>query len=591
MLLEERLERETHIFDGIKDIPLIPELDMVPDVDYLVDSMENILYPIIEENKVIVVSGAFFGDEGKGKLVDAIARHPDIMMLLRANSGENAGHTVTINGVDYIFHLMPSGIMVPGKKCLIGPECVMDPVSFMENEISKLLENNIPYDNLFIGNTYITLPQHKLLDFLSKPDNASTLKGISEVHSAKVRKRGIRMDHLVGPRDVMVNRLRKELKEYSNFLMGEGLDETDVIDRVEAMNAGGIKRFPDHVLGFAKVGKSAGDKVEFLVDLYDHFVLNNNDFPRRADTRYMFRRGLNNGQKGLIECAQSYCLGNENEKHWGSATSASTSADGTIASAAYNLRKHKTAVINIGKVPASRVGIGSNVIGLVPQTWFSDQGIDTLDKLVGKCEKTEEIEKLYFSSIQDNGVFSPAVYTDTDGTELLVNEALAITWSRKFGEKGATTQKPRVLGFFDCVMHYEVNDVQGDYLSISAVDRLDDCDKVAVVVGYVYHDDKVVAMESNGKMYKNGDIIRPGEQMPTEQVLKYCHPIMKVMDGWKDSPIASNKRDPDSPLPEQLKKFIGVIEHTTGSEVISIGNGKESDNLINIRREYTQKAV
>ncbi len=583
--LEQRLEHDLEVFEGLRDLPRIQELDVVPDREYVVSSMEGVLYPLIDRHQVFVVSGAFFGDEGKGKIVDAIARHPGIRIVMRANSGENAGHTVTIDGVDYIFHLMPSGILVPDKKCLIGSECAMDPVSFMDNEVGKLIDHNFSYkDRLFVGNTYITLPHHKLLDFLTKPPNASTLKGISEVHSSKVRKRGIRMDHIFGPRDGMVRRLGKELRTYMEFLHYEGADDGDVIARCAEMNTPSLKRFPEHVINFAKAGKTIDQKVDFLLALYDAVVKDNNLFPQRADTRFMFRQGLREGQKALLECAQSYVLGNENEIHWSSSTSASTSSAGTVASAAYNQSKHPTVTINIGKVPPSRVGLGSNPIGVVPQTWFSDQGIDTLDRLTGKCEDTARIESLYFSSIQDNGLFRPAVFRDKDGSELLVNEALAITWSRKFGEKGATTQKPRVLGFFDCVMHYEVNDVQGPYLSISAMDRLDDCEKVAVVVGYAYHDEKVVAMESKGRLYRNGDIICPGDQLPSEQVLQYCHPIMKVMDGWKGDPIAHDKRDHEAPLPEQLQRFIATIEHFTGAEVIAVGNGKENDHLIYIKR-------
>jgi adenylosuccinate synthase len=591
MNLEERLGENNIIFEGIKDIPRIPELDFQPTQDYLVSSMEEVLYDIIEMYQVLVVSGAFFGDEGKGKLVDAIARHPEIMWVMRANSGQNAGHTVTIDGVEYVFHLAPSGIMVPGKKCLVNSECVMDPVPFMEQEIQKLIDNNKPYDDLFIGNVHITLPTDKLMDLLGKPPNSSTLQGISDVHAAKARKQGIRMDHLFGSEEVLDGRLSKAMEPYFGMLAFKGWQEDYVMKRCEAMNTEKITRFPAHVLEFVEAGKGSASmqtriakKVAYLKDLYRKTIVDNPLFPKRADTSFMLRQGLRKGEKALIECAQSRGLDNAYDKHWSSATSASTGSAGTKASASYNQEKHPTKTINIGKVPPSRVGRGANPIGLVPQTWFSDQGIDTLDKLAGKCEDVDEIERLYFSAVQDNGVFKPTVYKDKDGSELLVNEALSIAWSRKYGEKGATTQKPRVLGFFDLVMHYEVNDVQGPYLSISALDRFDECDKVAVVVGYVYHDDKTVMMESHGKLYRNGDIIRPGDQMPTEQVLKYCHPIMKVMDGWKGSPISSKVMKPDDPLPEQVKRFIGIIEHFTGAEVIAIGNGKEAGDIKYIKR-------
>ena len=92
--------------------------------------------------------------------MDAIARHPGVKVVARVNSGENAGHTVIgENGVKYDFHLCPSGLLTPGKVNVIGPECVMDPVSFMEREISQLIDTWVEYkDRLFIGNVHLVCP-------------------------------------------------------------------------------------------------------------------------------------------------------------------------------------------------------------------------------------------------------------------------------------------------------------------------------------------------------------------------------------------------------------------------------------------------
>jgi len=69
---------------------------------------------------VLVVAGSFFGDEGKGKTVDAIAHHLDVELIMRSNSGENAGHTIVNNGHKYIFHLALSELLIPGKINLVG---------------------------------------------------------------------------------------------------------------------------------------------------------------------------------------------------------------------------------------------------------------------------------------------------------------------------------------------------------------------------------------------------------------------------------------------------------------------------------------
>ena len=135
-------------FELVRDLARIPELDYLPTARYFEASEQEVLYPLIEDSELIVVPGAFFGDEGKGKTVDAIARHAAVKVVARVNSGENAGHTVFgVNGVKYDFHLCPSGLLTPGKVNVIGPECVMDPVSFMQREINQLIDTNIESGN------------------------------------------------------------------------------------------------------------------------------------------------------------------------------------------------------------------------------------------------------------------------------------------------------------------------------------------------------------------------------------------------------------------------------------------------------------
>jgi adenylosuccinate synthase len=483
---------------------------------------------------------------------------------------------------------MPSGILVPEKTNLVMAECAMDPVNFFRKEVGPLIEDNIPYDNLHIGNVKIVTPYEKLMDLLGKPVNSSTLMGMSDSHAAKVSKSGLRMDDLFNSPDRQRKFLEKDIQRYFALLHINDWDRAYVIDRCEQENAKIAGRIPQHIMDFA--GAPDKEKIEFLIELYRQHVVNNSRFPLRADTRRILKEFLQQGWKVLIECSQSYWLGNQNENHWRSSTSADTSANGVIASAGYNPRRHSTAVVNIAKVPASRVGRGANPIGLVEQTYFSDRDIESLDQLKGVCEDVDSIERLFFSCIQENGIFEPKPYADKDGKEYPVNEALAIAWARQFGECGATTKKPRVLGFFDCVAHYQVNDVQGPYLSISAVDRLDHCEKIALVVGYVYHNKDGEELDSKGRTYRNGDVIRPGDEMPNEQVLEHCHPIIKVMDGWSRTPIAAGKRDPDDPLPQNLQYFIEEIELQTGAEVISIGNGEDSDHLIYIKKNRYQKS-
>eukprot|EP01050_Picozoa_sp_SAG11_P017056 SAG11_NODE_2408_length_3396_cov_2.260843_1_plen_222_part_00 len=104
------------VFKQLQNLAPLAELDYTPTASYRESTKEEILHPLIAENNCLLVPGAYFGDEGKGKTVDAIAHHPDVKIVARVNSGENAGHTVIgPTGIKYAFNLCPSGLLTPGK--------------------------------------------------------------------------------------------------------------------------------------------------------------------------------------------------------------------------------------------------------------------------------------------------------------------------------------------------------------------------------------------------------------------------------------------------------------------------------------------
>jgi adenylosuccinate synthase len=230
------------------------------------------------------------------------------------------------------------------------------------------------------------------------------------------------------------------------------------------------------------------------------------------------------------------------------------------------------------------VGLGCNPAGYVRQAFFSDRKINSLDQLAGMCDDFDGIQRKFFKAVQENGIIEPVVYEDSNG-KYFIGEAMAIASSKFHKEKGATTGKPRICGLFDCVLHAEANQAQGPFLSISRIDGYDDYDNIGLVIAYViYNPDSKVKMVSNGREYKNGDIIKAGDSVPCENVLRHCHPIVRVMDGWRDSPVNYQKRAANAPLPKQLQNSLGAIKYYTGAEIISIGNGQNTDNLIYLRQ-------
>ncbi|KAG8341354.1 putative Adenylosuccinate synthetase [Trypanosoma vivax] len=581
-------ERDVHNF--MKTIKPIPELKQPTTIKmYKEASVTDVLYPLVEKHQIIMVAGAFFGDEGKGKTVDVVARHPACTCIARVNSGENAGHTVYDDcGRKFVFNLAPSSLLTPNKRNYVGPECVMDPISFMEKEIGQLIKANVSYkDRLFIGNVLIVTPYHKLLDLLGSAPNSSTLKGMSPIHASKATKRGIRLDHIFNDEAVLRARLARDMETYYGFLKVKGLSDASVVRRCEEENSDGVERVPKHVLEFAR----AEDKVGYLVKLYTDRVKNNSEFPQRCDVTHELRAAVARGEKLLLEGPQSYWLSNAREKFWESTTSADTTAGGLLAAAQFNLQKYSVLVINVHKAPgSSRVGIGANPSSFVAQDYFSSKGIKTLNDLPeGMCVNFDEIQKLFFTkafrpdSNEFNGIYEPIEYEDSTG-KYGIGPAMAIASSRHHDECGAVTKKPRICGFFDCVLHFEVNSVQGPYLSISALDRGDEYDKIGITIAYVYYNKDNKTVNTNGRLYKNGDIIKAGDPVPCEMALYNCYPIVKLIDGWKDDPIEATKRKPGQALPKGLCEFISSVEYFTGAKVVSIGNGPQGRDVIYIEQ-------
>jgi adenylosuccinate synthase len=161
----------------------------------------------------VVVVGAQWGDEGKGKIVDLLTEHAQV--VVRFQGGNNAGHTLVVGGKKTVLHLIPSGILHPGKTCVIGNGCVIDPTVLMK-EIDSLRVKKALVDDaqLRISEAaHVIFPWHKHLDLLREKARGgdaigTTGRGIGPAYEDKVGRRGLRMRDLLD-----ITRLRKRVKE------------------------------------------------------------------------------------------------------------------------------------------------------------------------------------------------------------------------------------------------------------------------------------------------------------------------------------------------------------------------------------------
>jgi len=163
----------------------------------------------------IVLVGMQWGDEGKGKIIDVLSEKADY--VVRYQGGNNAGHTVVVGDKEYIFHLIPSGILHPGKICCIGNGVVIDP-EVLKKELQELEKNGIDFKKRFKISTlaHLIMPYHKNLDQLreTKRKNkiGTTGRGIGPCYADKINRCGIRMVDLLNPR-VFSEKLKDNLKE------------------------------------------------------------------------------------------------------------------------------------------------------------------------------------------------------------------------------------------------------------------------------------------------------------------------------------------------------------------------------------------
>ena len=270
----------------------------------------------------LVVVGAQWGDEGKGKIVDVLAEQADI--VARYQGGANAGHTVVVGESQFILRLIPSGILNPNAICILGNGVVVDPVALLE-EIDALRSRSVLIAGrlLVSDRAHLVLPYHKLLDVAGerRQQIGTTGRGIGPAYEDKYGRRGVRVGDLRDPAEAW--RLVQEGVERANRLL--------------------------QLAGMAE-----------RASLEDHRTLLDQVTPRllelAADTGALLHRALRDGQKVLLEGAQGALL-DVDHGTYPFVTSSSTTAGG----AAPGVGIGPTAiqgVLGVMKAYTTRVGNG-----------------------------------------------------------------------------------------------------------------------------------------------------------------------------------------------------------------------------------------
>ena len=270
----------------------------------------------------VVVVGAQWGDEGKGKLVDVLSERADL--VVRYQGGANAGHTVVIGDSQFILRQIPSGILQPSAICIVGNGVVLEPETFC-SELDQLNERGIDTaGRVFVSDrAHLVLPYHKLLDAAhEKSQNIGTTgRGIGPAYEDKFGRRGIRVTDLRQP-------------NCARHLLA---------DRVERANR-----------LLAMMGSAERASLDAHVELLERLAPR--ILPLAADTGLVVHRALRDGRKVLLEGAQGSLL-DVDHGTYPYVTSSNTTAGGAAVGAGIG----PTAihgVLGVVKAYTTRVGNG-----------------------------------------------------------------------------------------------------------------------------------------------------------------------------------------------------------------------------------------
>ena len=421
---------------------------------------------------VRAIVGANWGDEGKGKITDMLAKESDI--IIRFQGGSNAGHTIINNYGKFALHLLPSGVFYNHTTSIIGNGVALN-IPFLVKEIEDLVSKGVPKPHILVSDrAQILMPYHILFDQyeeerLGKKSFGSTKSGIAPFYSDKYAKIGFQVSELFD---------EEALKEKVNQVC-------------EAKNI-----LMEHLYH-----KPAIDTEELFKTLLEYREMVR---PYVCDVSKYLHEAIKEGKNILLE-GQLGSLKDPDHGIYPMVTSSSTlAAYGAIGAGIppYEIKEITTVV----KAYSSAVGAGAFVSEI-----FGDEA-DELRRRGG------------------------------DG-----------------GEYGATTGRPRRMGWFDAVASRYGCRIQGSTeVVLTVLDVLGYLDELHICVGY----------EIDGEVTKD---------FPTTTLLNKAKPVYTTLPGWKCEIRGINKYED---LPENCRKYIEFIEKEIETPITMVSNGPGRDDII-----------
>jgi len=491
---------------------------------------------LTKDIKTVAINCLQWGDTGKGKIIDFFSDWADI--VARGTGGDNAGHTVWYGNNKYVSHLIPCGH--PDKINVMGSGMVINPKSLFE-EIKSARENGINHRNLMLSlNAILILPFHIAQDNLSeisagKDKIGTTGRGIAWAYADQVNRSGLFVNDLLN-KDILFNKIKKNydskkffFNSYDPQLIKAILESTRLED------------------GFYWNYENLFD-LDAIVDKYYFYGQELKDLICDSDE---FIRQNVGCKKIAIEGAQGLGLSNR----YGTYPYVTSSDCSPYGSAeGVGLRYDRIGLsLGIIKAYATRVGHGpfpSESGGEFSENWCNDSA------------NNRETELLFLKEIEQGS--KKNVFND----DFIFGMKLRIAGD----EYGATTGRPRRVGWLDLpflkhAMKFGVKD-----LVITKLDVLNDCDIIKVCDSYRY---RGPAYNYGKRTIVDGDIF--DDAVMDYNIIKNCKPIYTDFLGWKTD-INDCKRFSD--LPRNLISFLRFISNETGGRIRILSTGFRKENII-----------
>jgi adenylosuccinate synthase len=423
----------------------------------------------------IVIVGSQWGDEGKGKIVDLLTQYAD--MVVRFQGGNNAGHTVWIKDDQFIFHIIPSGILYGNKKCVIGNGVVVDPAALIE-EIDGIKKRGFLKDDsqlMISEQAHLILPYHRRIDAAREKifKIGTTGRGIGPAYEDKVTRCGIRMVDLVDEK-VFREKLQANLLQKNLYLVQVLKEEPFEFSKIF-----------DEFMGYR-------DRLERYV----------------KDTALAVYEEAREGKHILFEGAQGASL---------------------------DLDHGTYPYVTSSNTVAGNACVGSGV------------GPTMIDLVMG-------VVKAYTTRVGE-GPF-PTELHDPLGEEIRT----------KGGEYGATTGRPRRVGWFDAVVVKHSIRINGiEKMTMTKLDVLNGFDKIKICVAYRLNGKEIDYVPSN------------------LDDLKRCEPIYEEREGWKRE---IKRARSFSDLPANAQKYVRRIEELIGAKIEMTSVGSERNETLGVRNLF-----